>query len=415
MSLEGLPFGDRYMMTLVKGLYSNRTIKILNFSRSNIGDEGCEILCSNIKNLSNIEVLNLSNCNLGVKSAESIREFIKFQKIHRFSEAWIRSLRYQDIEPDSFGGLKKLLLNHNPQIGDEGLKILTDELCEDVWIKDIQMQNCGLTDVAANEIINCLNVNKTILSFNVANNIELPDHMYRHIMLRLQGYENDSGDSGDSKVSIKKLTKVQLLDRIKYLEEHLESERYKRKQSEELNDQLKEVIENQKQLEEINAPRQLEVPEGYTLIPNAELARLQTLHKGTITRKSASNIAVRLRRKRKNSVKKVQSFVIESPMHKVRNSQSEACLKNRKIKENKKKAYVESNIGDTLENNFQMIKRVEVPPACDDNEYDEEDLLQMFIKTQTTSSTDFELKTLFNNTYSSRAPNNSEIESDDEY
>lgn len=45
------------------------------------------------------------------------------------------SLRYRDVDRDRMPGLKRILLNDNPLIGDEGLEHVTEILKEDEWIK----------------------------------------------------------------------------------------------------------------------------------------------------------------------------------------------------------------------------------------------------------------------------------------
>ncbi|CAG9797271.1 unnamed protein product [Chironomus riparius] len=403
LSLEGFPIRERFMMTLAKGCFTNRSIRVLNLSRSKIGDDGCEILCSNIKHLTNIETLNLSNCNIGVKGVNAVVDYIKTQKIHRFSEAWIRSLRYQSIDDTSFGGLKRIFLNSNPQIGDEGLKFLTDELSEDVWIKDIEVQNCGLTNVAANEIINCLTYNKTILNFNVANNLDLPEHMHRQILERLGSCDVDSGDSNDTKPIQIKVTKNQLYEKIKFLEDQLELEECQQKQLKELIENLHtQNMESNKQLMEMNEQLKKNVPEGFTLVANEDLDRLAI-------RKTASNVAVRLRRKRRNPIKKVRSLVIESPINKVVFSKSVTSVKLKPKAISKCESFVEPNIGDGLHNNNNdNIQQSSSDEAdTDDDEYYGTSLLKSFTKGKSKPTSFFE-KILKSS--SSRAPNNSDIE-----
>lgn len=352
LTLEGLPIYGRYMNHLVKGLCSNRSLKVINFSRTNMGDEACEILCANIKHLTNIESVNLSHCNLGVKGATAIRDFIRFQKIHRFSEAWIRSLRYQNVDAAHFDGVKKIFLNNNPMITDEGLEILADELREDVWIKEIEVQNCGLTHVSANIIMDCLKINKTILNFNVNNNSEIPDQLQRHIMFHFSS-SSSSGDgdslaSNDAKIIKQKITKSQLIDNVKFLEDQLESEIFRRKELEKINEQLyKQLNEVQREMSINNT---INIPDGYTLVTNEELQKI-IYKKSTITHRNYSNAAVRLRRKRKPGVQKVCSYT-QLPHHvpQLISSKSENKLN---VDITPKRMFIEKNIGDSI-NNFGM-------------------------------------------------------------
>lgn len=270
--IEGLPLRGQYMATFAKGLSQNRSIKTLSFSRSIIGDDGCGEVCSIVKHLMNIETINFSGCNLSIKGAEAVKDLIKFQKIQRFSEAWACSLRYQNIDTESFSGLRKIMLNNNPEIQDEGLALLTEALCEDVWIKDIEMQNCGLGEEGAQCIIRCLSINKTVLNFNIAGNPDVPEHLHRHIIVHLGSADQDSSDSCDSKSTLQKITKSQLSAKIKFLEEQMSAEIFRRKQTEHLNEQLHDqMIECQKR---INLQETFKIPDGFTLIANETLDKL---------------------------------------------------------------------------------------------------------------------------------------------
>jgi centrosomal protein CEP78 len=268
--LEGLPLSGRYMTTFASGLTQNQTIKSLSFMRCNIGDAACDILCETLKHLTNVETLNLSGCNLGVKGIEAVTNLVKFHKIQRFSEAWSQSLRYRNVDADSFPGLRKILLNNNPDIGDKGVEVLAEALKEDVWVKDIEMQRCGLTDEGAQHIINCLNINRTILCFNISGNPEVSEHLYRHIIVHLGHADLDSSDSNES--SPEKLSKFQLLDKVKFLEDQLEMEIFRRKKMEELHDKLQQqVVEFQK---EITFQGSFRIPDGFTLVANSTMEKL---------------------------------------------------------------------------------------------------------------------------------------------
>lgn len=111
---------------------------MLSFARSNLMDDGCIVICSTIKHLSHIEKVNFSYCDLSDLSANHISDLIKFQTINRYSEEWMKSLRYQDSRSNATPGLKCLVLNGNEQIGDRGLHRILSELKEDEWIKGME-------------------------------------------------------------------------------------------------------------------------------------------------------------------------------------------------------------------------------------------------------------------------------------
>lgn len=45
------------------------------------------------------------------------------------------SLRYRQPDLDAMQGLKRITLNNNSEIGDEGVSYLVDALSDDLWIK----------------------------------------------------------------------------------------------------------------------------------------------------------------------------------------------------------------------------------------------------------------------------------------
>jgi hypothetical protein len=53
----------------------------------------------------------------------------------RHNEAWKDSLRYRKPELDRMSGLRRLTLNCNPMIGDQGAQLLADVLKDDLWVK----------------------------------------------------------------------------------------------------------------------------------------------------------------------------------------------------------------------------------------------------------------------------------------
>lgn len=268
--VEGLPLTGPFMETFVKGLSNNKSIKTLSLTRSHIGDEACDSLCSTVKHLMNIETLNLSNTNLGIKGAETVANMIKSQKIQRFSEAWTQSLRYNNVDADSFPGLRKILLNHNRLIGDDGLELLTEVFVEDVWIKDVEMQDCGLTDEGAQIIIKCLDLNKTILNFNISGN-QVSDHLRRHIMSNLGNSDQESSESNGEPAAVK-VTKANLMEQVKFLQGRVETELYRRKKCEQLQDKLhKQLIDYQREIVIQGAFR---IPDGFTLVANETLEKL---------------------------------------------------------------------------------------------------------------------------------------------
>lgn len=123
-------------LSTFQAISRNRSLKSISFAHSNVLDDGCNVICSTIRNLPKIEKLNLSHCKMTTTAADFIGELIKFQMISRNSEGWMKSLRYRDVDVDSVAGLKCLILNGN-QLLDKGVEIIASRLKEDMWMKGL--------------------------------------------------------------------------------------------------------------------------------------------------------------------------------------------------------------------------------------------------------------------------------------
>ncbi|XP_017026756.1 protein Cep78 homolog [Drosophila kikkawai] len=253
LKLEGLPLQDGYIETIAKSLADNECLETVSFSKSNIGDRGCEVVCNTAKYLNRIETFDLSECGLTSKGAEHVADMMRMQKITRFSEGWEKSLRYRSVDVNTIGGLRTILLANNPELGDDGVQMIAEVLKEDAWIKKIDMEGCGLTDVGANMILDCLALNTAITEFNVRNNEGISKFLLRSIRDQLgepaeekqePEYDLSCVNGLQSLPKNKKVTVSQLLSHIKTLEEQLSFERTLRKKAEMLNKKLSYQLMN---------------------------------------------------------------------------------------------------------------------------------------------------------------------------
>lgn len=72
---------------------------------------------------------------------------MQYQKIHRYSENWVHTLRYRLPELDAMAGLRRITLCGNPQLGDAGVAKLLDVLADDLWIKGTLVLSKQLFDM----------------------------------------------------------------------------------------------------------------------------------------------------------------------------------------------------------------------------------------------------------------------------
>lgn len=162
LELDGLPMYSQYLESFLKALQKNQTIKFFSLANCPIQDVGCRSVCSCLQLLPNVEVLNISRCELTSVSGVYIAKLIKFQQLNRYTTSWHNSLRYEEPDSGNMCGLKRITLNCNPGLGDEGLNYILDEMEDDLWIKALDMQKCGITDNIASKLIDVIGYNRSL-------------------------------------------------------------------------------------------------------------------------------------------------------------------------------------------------------------------------------------------------------------
>jgi centrosomal protein CEP78 len=63
--------------------------------------------------------------------------FLSFQHqaMKRHNEAWRDSLRYRRPDLDRMSGIRRITINNNPMLGDQGATYLSEALKDDLWLK----------------------------------------------------------------------------------------------------------------------------------------------------------------------------------------------------------------------------------------------------------------------------------------
>ncbi|XP_047023036.1 uncharacterized protein LOC124632295 [Helicoverpa zea] len=192
--LEGLPLRIPYLNPLCEALLANSSLQHLHLPRCLIGDAGCLAICKSIRCLPNILTLDLSGCELTPVGAGYIAELVKYQKIHRYSENWTHTLRYRLPELDAMAGLRRITLCANPQLGDAGVAKLLDVLSDDLWIKALDIQNCGITEDTSMMIHQMMLSNKTLVILDIRNNIDITSESLSKVRSALR--DNERGMEG---------------------------------------------------------------------------------------------------------------------------------------------------------------------------------------------------------------------------
>lgn len=267
--IEGLPLKVPYLNPLCEALLVNSSLQHLYLSRCLIGDAGCLAVCKAVRCLPNILTLDLSGCELTDIGAGYIAELIKYQKIHRYSENWMHTLRYRLPELDTMAGLRRISVCANPGLGDSGVSTLMEVLADDLWIKALDVQNCGVTEETAATALHLLRSNTALVVLDLRHNPDISSDSMSKIRAALRKNERGIGgqynwlgssSSSDSR-SVRSVTKNGVISKERSMSNVRNmSNKYanktavkkERDYTELLEEQLQDEISHRLQLEELN-------------------------------------------------------------------------------------------------------------------------------------------------------------------
>ncbi|XP_053512488.1 centrosomal protein of 78 kDa isoform X2 [Artibeus jamaicensis] len=175
LELNGLVLRERDLILLTKGLNKSATLVHLSLANCPIGDGGLEIICQGIKNSVTLKTVNFTGCNLTWQGADHMAKILKYQTMRRHEETWAESLRYRRPDLDCMAGLRRITLNCNTLIGDFGASAFAESLSEDLWLRALDLQQCGLTNEGAKALLKALETNGTLVILDIRKN-PLVDH-----------------------------------------------------------------------------------------------------------------------------------------------------------------------------------------------------------------------------------------------
>ncbi|KAJ1206593.1 hypothetical protein NDU88_001996 [Pleurodeles waltl] len=175
LEIQGLPLRERDLIALTKGLATSSSLENLSLPQCPFGDKGLQIICQSVKNSSTIKTVNFTGCGLTWLGTEHMANIIKHQATRRHSDAWAESLRYRRPDLDCMAGLRRITLNYNMLIGDEGAIALAESLKEDLWLKALDMRQCGISNQGAQALLDAFRSNTTLIVLDVRRN-PLIDH-----------------------------------------------------------------------------------------------------------------------------------------------------------------------------------------------------------------------------------------------
>ncbi|XP_061226276.1 centrosomal protein of 78 kDa isoform X1 [Neopsephotus bourkii] len=182
LELQGLLLRERDLILLTKGLATASSLENVSFAHCPIGDGGLETICQSLKNSANIRYVNFTGCSLTWRGAEHIANILKHQAMKRHGEAWAESLRYRRPDLDYMTGLRRVTFNCNMLVGDRGASAFADCLGEDLWLKALDLQQCGISNEGAKSLLDALQTNTTLVVLDVRKNPLIDTVMMKRII-----------------------------------------------------------------------------------------------------------------------------------------------------------------------------------------------------------------------------------------
>ncbi|KAK8754407.1 hypothetical protein OTU49_016087 [Cherax quadricarinatus] len=111
--------------------------------------------------------------------------------MNRDSAMWQDTLRLRQPHLDGMKGLRRITLNHNPQMNDSGAIAIANALTEDLWIKALDLQHCGIGAEGGQVLRNVLNVNQTLEILDLRQNPFIPNHLVEEVKEVLQERQDE--------------------------------------------------------------------------------------------------------------------------------------------------------------------------------------------------------------------------------
>ncbi|CAH3197100.1 unnamed protein product [Porites evermanni] len=182
---QGIPLRERDLACLAKGITKNRTLQHLSLEFCQIGDSGVDILCNAIKNNTSVITVNFTGCSLTWRGADTLAKVIRHQATRRHSVAWQDSLRYRRPDLDRMPGLRRITVCKNPLINDRGAELIAEALKDDLWVKALDMQQCGISSEGAMAFQPVLKFNSTITVLDLRLNPLIEREVFGSLMEQL--------------------------------------------------------------------------------------------------------------------------------------------------------------------------------------------------------------------------------------
>lgn len=190
LTLQGFPFAMTHIQQVSMAIHESKSLVNLSFEGCPLGQQHLEAICHGLQGSHKPRVLSFSSCQIDCASAEALASLLQLQVMQFHGKAWQDGLPEQPLALDAFRGLCRLTLCSNP-LGDEGVAVLLAALKDDLWVKALDLQNCGIGNAGATAVLNFLDENHTLEVVDLRRNPSIDSALSKAVMDKLQ--ENCKG------------------------------------------------------------------------------------------------------------------------------------------------------------------------------------------------------------------------------
>ncbi|XP_063615900.1 uncharacterized protein LOC134789117 [Penaeus indicus] len=181
LGISNVTLRGNNLSILCQGLSKTRHLKSLSLRGCELGNNGAELVCQSVKNVPSITHLALTHCSISEKGACAVASLMQHQRMNRDSAMWQDTLRLRQPHLDGMRGLRRVTLNDNPHLGDNGLRAIADVLYEDLWIKAIDLQHCGLSNESGMLMKKVLKANQVLEIVDLRRNPFIANHLVNEV------------------------------------------------------------------------------------------------------------------------------------------------------------------------------------------------------------------------------------------
>jgi centrosomal protein CEP78 len=185
LSLSCFEFDQKSSQIFSKGIMSNKFLKGLKISESNIHLDSYELLIKGLYNHDSITYLDLSNNNLGDKFGNIIARLIAQQAQKRDQIVWSCGLRNEKVmNKDYSKGLRSINLSRN-KLGKYSAEALANALGNEKYIRAIYLNNNRMDNGACKKLIYMMRKNLYILTLDLRNNPGYDEYIHSRLVMKM--------------------------------------------------------------------------------------------------------------------------------------------------------------------------------------------------------------------------------------